>query len=92
MNLSKGKEKPEPASYFEPVARALRTFGDILVFGTGTGMSNEMDQFVTWTRKHLPELAQRIIGTKIVDEHHLTEAQLLAIAREFYATLQKGRS
>ena len=85
MNLSKGKEKPEPASYFEPVANALHKFGDILIFGTGTGMSNEMDQFVAWTKTDHPELAKRIIGTKVVDEHHLTEAQLLAKAREFYA-------
>ena len=89
MNLSKGKEKPEPNSYFEPVARALHTFGEILIFGTGTGMSSEMDQFVSWANAHLPELAKRIIGSVVVDEHHLTEAQLLAKAREFFATVKR---
>jgi hypothetical protein len=92
MNLSKGKEKPESNSYFEPVARALRTFGEILVFGTGTGMSSEMDQFIAWAKTHHPELAKRIIGSVVVDEHHLTEAQLLAKAREFYAAPRKSHS
>ena len=92
MNLSKGKEKPEPASYFEPVARALHTFGEILIFGTGTGMSSEMDQFVAWAKTHLPILAKRIIGAVVVDEHHLTEPQLLAQAREFFAKPRKALS
>jgi hypothetical protein len=82
-NLSRGQEKPDPNSFFEPVAKALRT-GQILIFGTGTGASSEMDQFMSWSKKHHPELAGRIIGSLVVDEHHLTEAQLLAKAREFY--------
>jgi uncharacterized membrane protein len=89
MNLSKGKEKPEPNSYFEPVARALHAFGEILIFGTGTGMSSEMDQFVAWAKTHRPALAKRIIGSVVVDEHHLTEAQLLAQARELFAKPRK---
>lgn len=85
-DFSRGQEKPEPNSFFEPVAKALHGGGPILVFGTGTGMSNEMEQFVAWTKTHHPELAKRIIGSVVVDEHHLTEAQLLAKAREFYST------
>ena len=88
QNLSRGKEKPDPNSFFEPVARALSAGGPILIFGTGTGMSSEMDQFVAWVKHHHPELAARIIGSLVVDEHHLSEGQLLAKALEFYA----GRS
>jgi hypothetical protein len=44
-----------------------------------------MDQFVAWLKLHHPELAKRIIGSLVVDEHHLTEGQLLAKAREFYS-------
>jgi hypothetical protein len=83
-NLSRGKEKPDPNSFFEPVAQALPPPAPVLVFGTGTGKSSEMDQFVTWARHHHPELAGRILGTVVVDEHHLTAGQLLAKAREFY--------
>jgi len=83
--FSRGQEKPEPNSFFEPVARALSGSGRILIFGTGTGMSSEMDQFIAWSKVHHPELAARIIGSLVVDESHLTPDQLLAKAREFYA-------
>ena len=87
-SFSRGKEKPDPNSFFEPVAKALQAAGPILIFGTGTGMSSEMDQFNAWSKIHHPELAKRIIGSLVVDEHHLTEGQLLAKAREFYASIR----
>ena len=44
-----------------------------------------MEQFVAWTKTHRPDVARRIIGSLTVDESHLTQDQLLAKAREFYA-------
>jgi hypothetical protein len=83
--VSRGKEKPDPSSFFEPVAKAMQGAGSIVIFGTGTGMSSEMEQFVAWTKHHHPELAQRIVGTLAIDEHHLSDDQILAKAREFHA-------
>jgi hypothetical protein len=83
--VSRGKEKPDPNSFFEPVARALQGAGQILIFGTGTGASSEMEQFVTWVKTHHPNTAARIVGSLAVNEQHLTEDQLLAKARDFYA-------
>ena len=85
QNLSRGKERPDPNSFFVPVAKALQASGPILIFGTGKGHSSEMEQFVVWAKHHHPELAKRIIGSVVVDENHLTVDQLLATAREFYA-------
>jgi len=79
-----GKEKAAPGAFFEPVAKALKDAGRIMIFGTGTGSSNEMDQFIIWVKKHHPDLARRIASTMVIDEHHLTEGQLLAKARECY--------
>ena len=84
-DFTRGKEKPDPNSFFEPIARALQAAGKILVFGSGTGTSSEMEQFVAWLKVHHQELAKRIIGTRVIDEHHLTKGQLLATAREFYS-------
>lgn len=84
-SFSLGKEKPDPNSYFEPVAVALKDADRILIFGTGTGMSSEMDQFIAWLKVRYPDIAGRINGSLVVDLHHLTEAQLLARARAFYA-------
>lgn len=46
----------------------------------------EMDQFVAWIKRRHPEIGGRIIGAVVVDEHHLTDGQLLAKAREYYAS------
>jgi hypothetical protein len=84
-DFARGQEKPDPNSFFAPVAGALEGAGKILLFGAGTGTGSEMEQFVVWLKHHHAEVAARIIGTQVIDEHHLTEAQLLAKAREYYA-------
>jgi hypothetical protein len=89
QNLSRGKVRPDPNSFFEPVAKVLEAVGQILIFGTGTGKSSEMDQFVSWLKLHHPELAKRIMGSLVVDESHLTDGQLLEKARYFYAHYSK---
>jgi hypothetical protein len=83
--FSRGREKPDPNSYFGPVARALNGAGPILIFGAGTGMGSEMEQFVTWLRHRHPDVSSRVVGSVAIDESHLTESQLLAKAREFHA-------
>jgi hypothetical protein len=84
-DFSKGKEKPDPNSFFEPVAAALKGADGILILGTGKGTSSEMEQFVGWLGRHHPEMAARVLGSLVVDEHHLSEGQLLSRAREFYS-------
>lgn len=81
--FSRGQEKPAAHSFFGPVADALKEAGQILVFGSGTGTANEMEQFTAWMCIHRPELALRIVGSLIIDEHHQTDAQLLGKARAF---------
>jgi hypothetical protein len=88
--FSRGREKPDPNSFFGPVAKALQSAGKILVFGNGKGMGSEMEQFVAWSQTHHPELARRIVGSVAVDEKHLTQDQLLARARAFFAGLGKN--
>ncbi len=91
-DFARGREKPDTNSFFAPVARALETANQILIFGSGTGTSNDVDQFVVSMHCHQPELARRIVGSLVVDEHHLTDGQLLARARDFYATTRQLRS
>jgi hypothetical protein len=84
-DFSRGREKPAPASFFAPLGQALASAPRILVCGSGKGAASEMAQFLTWTKEHHPQLAARIVGRLVIDEHHLTEAQILAKAREYYA-------
>ena len=81
---SNGQRKPERKSFYEAVAKTLHGGQQILLFGTGTGASSAMEQLVLDLRQHHQELAERIIGSVAVDEHHLTEGQLLAKARELF--------
>ena len=91
LDFSRGRQKPDPASYFGAVATALGDEGKVLVFGTGKGTSSEMDLFLTWVTRNQPALTARIIGAQVVDENHLTEGQLLALARQFYAQVPETR-
>ena len=88
-DFSRGKDKPDTNSFFKPVAGVLQAGGQILIFGAGTGTSSEMEQFIAWLKLHHPDQARHIIGSQVVDEHHLTGDQLLAKAREFYAKAAK---
>ena len=87
---SRGKERPDANSFFEPIAKALKDVRELLLLGSGTGMSCEMDQFAGWLEKHHPDLFRLIIGKLVVDDHHLTDNQLLEKARKYHAILQSG--
>jgi hypothetical protein len=81
---SNGQRKPEQKSFYEAVAKTLRDAKQILLFGTGTGASSAMEQLLLDLKRHHPEIAKRVVGSRMVNEHHLTDDQLLAKAREFF--------
>jgi hypothetical protein len=81
---SNGHRKPEQKSFYEAVAKTLHDAERIVLFGTGTGASSAMDQLIVDLKQHHPEIARRVIASNVVDEHHLTEGQLLAKAREVF--------
>ena len=84
---SNGQRKPEQASFYEAVAKTLQGAKEILLFGSGTGASSAMEQLVAELKHRHWQIAERIVGRVVVDEQHLTENQLLAKARDFYAKI-----
>jgi hypothetical protein len=84
---SHGLRKPERKSFYEAVAKTLQGAESILLFGSGTGSSSAMDQLLAELKRRHRQIAERIAGCIVVDEQHLTENQLLAKAREFYAKI-----
>lgn len=82
---SNGQRKPERKSFYEAVAKTLQAAEQVLVFGSGTGASSAMDQLVAELNRRHPQIAQRIVGVVVVNEQHLSEDQLLAQARDYYA-------
>jgi hypothetical protein len=81
---SNGQRKPERKSFYEAVAKTLHGAEQILMFGAGTGASSAMEQLLAELKLHHKEVAGRVVGSIVVDQHHLTEDQLLAKARELF--------
>lgn len=84
-----GKRQPERKSFYEAVAKTLRGAEQVLLFGSGTGRSSAMEQLLADLKAHHPDIAEKTIGSVVVDAHHTTESQLLAKAREFYAEFNR---
>lgn len=83
---SKGQRKPELKSFYDAIATTLKPATQILLFGNGTGAASAMEQLLLALQKHHPDIARHVVGSHTLDTQHLTEAQLLAKAREFYET------
>ena len=80
---SSGQLKPELKSFYEAIAKTLQGADKILIFGTGTGASSAMEQLLVDLKHNHHDLAERVVGSMTIDEHHRTDDQLLAKAREF---------
>lgn len=83
-NDGNGQRKPEPKAFYESIARTLEGAQSILIFGSGTGSSSAMDHLIAGLKDHHPAIAKHIVGKVVVNEHHLSDDQLLAEARAFY--------
>lgn len=81
-----GQRQPELKQFYEDIAKSLIGAKKILIFGSSTGSSSAMDYLVADLKEHHPDIAGRVVGTVVVNEKHMTEDQLLAQARSFYAT------
>lgn len=84
-----GKRQPERKSFHEAIAKTLRGAEQVLLFGSGTGRSSAIEMLLADLKAHHPDVAEKIIGSVVVDAHHATEGQLLAKARNFYAEFNR---
>ena len=87
-----GQRQPELKSFYEAIAQTLSGAEKILIFGSSTGASSAMEHLLVDLKKNHPDLAQKVIGTVIVNEQHMTEDQLLAQARTVYMTTEPENS
>jgi hypothetical protein len=71
--------------WYAELAEALRPAAQILIIGNGKGHSNGILQFTHYLEQHDHDLMRRVVGPIEADGEDLTEAELLALAREFYA-------
>ena len=71
-------------SWYSELVEALRPAAQILIIGHGKGHSDGMLQFTQYLAQHDHDLMKRIVGSIESDSDELTEAEILALAREFY--------
>jgi hypothetical protein len=82
---SNGQRKPELKPFYDAVTASLGKAEKILILGSATGSSSAMDHLVAELKQHHPEIAKRVVGAIVVDGQHMTDDQLLAQARKFFA-------
>ena len=82
---SNGQRKPERKSFYEAIAKTLRGAEKVLIFGSSTGASSAMEQLLAELKHHHADVAKHVVGSIVLDEQHMTDDQVLAKAREFYA-------
>jgi len=81
-----GKRQPERKSFYEAVASTLRGADRILIFGHGTGASSAMEQLLADLKQNHRDVSELVVGSIVIDGSHLTEGQLLAQARAYFAS------
>jgi hypothetical protein len=84
---SNGQRKPERKGFYDAVVKTLQGAERILLFGHATGASSAVAHLLAELRQHHAELADRVVGSLVVDEPHLTEDQLLAKACAYFQTM-----
>jgi hypothetical protein len=81
-----GKRPRELKSYYEAIIKTIQNAKAILIFGEAVGGSSAADELMLELKERHHDLAQKVVQMFRVDEHHLTEDQLLAKSREFFST------
>lgn len=66
------------AGYFIAIAGALAGAHEVLL----TGPASAKDEFRTWCKSHMPQVAQTIVD--VVPSDHPSDAQLVALARKYF--------
>jgi hypothetical protein len=85
-NLANGQRKPEVKRFYQAIIKQLESAHSILIFGSSTGQASAMVHLMADLKANHPRISARVIGHEVLDQQHLTEDQLLAAAREFYAS------
>ncbi len=80
-----GQRAPEDITYYERIAQAAAPGGKIVLISHGKGKSSAGHHFTEYLSSHHSDTYQRIVGEVDADLVHMTEPQLLEIARNAFA-------
>lgn len=86
-----GQRAPIDHDYLRRLTLTLESADRALLLGHGHGEANLMHTFLDHVHRHRPELLARIGATELIDDTALSDAQLLAHAREYFGNLPHRR-
>ena len=72
--------------FFESIASAIIEAGEILLIGHGNGKANAPQAFTEYLNKKHRNLAGKVAGAVDSDLSALSDAQVLAVARQWFDT------
>lgn len=86
-----GQRAPLDHAYLAAITAALADADVILLLGHGHGESDLRQVLLRHLERHRPDLLARIVGIERLDDGGLSQAELLAIAREHFGNLPHRR-
>ena len=86
-----GQRAPIDFEYLQDLTLTLDTADRVLLLGHGHGEASVMPELLEHVRHHRPALLERISAIELVDDTAMSEAQLLAHAREHFGNLPQRR-
>jgi len=81
-----GQRAPEDLTFYDRIAAALRDADRIVLLSHGTGESNAAQIFAERLEKKHPNVYARIVSQAAVNTSAMTEAEIIAHARQALAT------
>jgi hypothetical protein len=81
-----GQRAPEDLTFYDRIAEALRDADRIVLLSHGTGESNAAQILAERLEKHHPNVYARIVRRAAVNTSAMTEAEIIAYARQALAT------
>jgi hypothetical protein len=81
----RGQRAHEDATFYERIAQEAAHAQRIVIIGRGTGHSDAAHHLVAYLAEHHAETAQKLVATLVADLSHITDPELLAMAREALA-------
>jgi hypothetical protein len=80
----RGEAFPDDEAFFERIADAASSGGEIVVVGHGKGQSNEADHLSAYLKRRHPGTYARIVREIVADLPHLTTPELLELGRHAF--------
>lgn len=86
-----GQRAPRDSEYLGRISAAMADADAVLLLGHGTGQSDLRQVLLQYLEQHRRDLLEKIVGVETLDDSALSDAALVAIAREHFGNLPHRR-